>query len=109
MYSDQIKSASVVDKYRRRTNLDSLDQSKSEEQDPLKLDNKLDKEEQIDDFEIKVQFMALAEDENQPQMQEMNIENDIARLCQMYLNNVNKLKISLPSRHVENRMYEKLV
>jgi hypothetical protein len=27
----------------------------------------------------------------------------------MYLNNINKLKISLPSQHVENRHFEKVV
>jgi len=51
--------------------------------------------------------MPIFDDENSPNLQLMNIDADIFRLCQMYLKNLNQLKKSLPSLNVENRHYEK--
>ena len=39
----------------------------------------------------------------------MNIEADIERICQMYLNNLSSIKTCLPSFNVENRHYDKLI
>lgn len=71
-------------------------------------DSKLSKEEQIDDYEIKAQFVAGTES-CKHQMLRMSVEADIARLCKMQLNALTKLKLSLPSDSVENRQYQKSV
>lgn len=39
----------------------------------------------------------------------MDIEADIQRLAQMYIETLNKLKVSLPSKNVEDRFYIKKV
>lgn len=54
-----------------------------------------------------MQYMPIFDDENSPNLLQMNIDADIFRLCQMYLKNLNQLKKSLPSLNVENRHYEK--
>ena len=57
MYSEQIKSASIIKNYRRKTNLDIPDECKNDfdiiNDIIIVGENKLDKEELIDDFEIK--------------------------------------------------------
>jgi len=39
----------------------------------------------------------------------MDIKNDIVRLTQLYLDANTKLKLSMPSKNVENPFYEKTV
>jgi hypothetical protein len=68
MYTEQIKSASVVSNYRRKTYLDKpvdIDAPFFEEIqdfDAIQVqgasDNKLSREEQIDDYDIKAQYVA---------------------------------------------------
>lgn len=71
-------------------------------------DQKLTKEEQIDDDEIKQQYIACNE-EIPAQMTEMSLEADISRLCRMYLTNLTNIKASLPSYNVEARTYTRKV
>ena len=39
----------------------------------------------------------------------MDVEADILRLAQMYIESVNKLKVSMPSKNVEDRFFTKQV
>lgn len=66
MYQAKIKEVASVDTYRRNTHLDDpdTDQQDFKFSDLLNLDTKLSKEEQIDDHEIKSQFVAGADADN---------------------------------------------
>ena len=71
--------------------------------------NKLSPEENLDDFYIRSQFVAGAASEFLQESLKMDVEADILRLAQMYIESVNKLKVSMPSKNVEDRFFTKQV
>jgi hypothetical protein len=116
--SEQVRQVSASPTYFRKTNLDhpparidfsSDEESKDRGREDFAMNSKLSKEQLIEDQEIKAYFIAFNENDFKPQVLDMRYDNDIARLCKLYLENLNDLKVCLPSENVELRMHQCMV
>lgn len=96
--------------YRRKTFLGkTLSGGEKNSPHEIEPESNLSKEQQIDDYEIKAQFIKGPDSEQKQDQLYLDIAEDLDRLSVMYINGLSALNNTLPSKNVEKRMYEKMV
>lgn len=100
---------SELEFYERKTYLDKPSISKIKK-DKLKSydDPSKDNAFIVEEYDLLLQYVAGTEP-IKILKEKMDIKNDIVRLTQLYLDANTKLKLSMPSKNVENPFYEKTV